>query len=57
LHVFVQFNTELTGLMFDPDKRLLLNSSMLVTAVAVFETLLGHLLTLQLRTFPGLLDA
>ena len=56
-HLFGEFAQELEGVDHDPDKKLLLNSSMLVTAVAVFEYLLARVLGFQLRAFPNLLDA
>ena len=40
----------------DPDKEQLLNSSMLITAVATFETLIARVLTVQFNVFPGLIE-
>jgi hypothetical protein len=54
---FRLFAKQFQHALLDPNKALLLNSSMLVTAVSTFETLLATVLSVQLKTFPGLIDA
>jgi hypothetical protein len=54
---FRKVQKELHGFMLSPSKRLILNSSMLVTAVAVFESLIASILSIQLHEFPALVEA
>jgi hypothetical protein len=55
--LFADFAYDSERMFVSPDKRDLLNESLLVTAVSAFEVLLGRILSVQFHRFPGLLDA
>jgi hypothetical protein len=56
IRLFLEFTRLFQSTLFDPHKAELLNSSMLITSVAAFETLLAGVLTQQYECFPGILQ-
>lgn len=55
--LFAKFAWKFHGQLFAPSKRALLNNSMLVTAVSIFEATLASIFSMQFHTFPALIDA